>query len=397
MNKGLVQSFDARNYNWLPIAGRILDVDIFDFNELAIETSLQNARDITPCGLFTRIPDTNGENVSFKIVARIGSESADAEVYQITVSHLDAVMGVAAKLLMNNSPNANQKNQNEIDIAKMASYHVKTGVTNRFPRVYGDYKCPELILSPDSKLLESCKALNLRNQLLKLGVKQSEVKRFLAQNKSRSVLDARELIENAKNQFTEVSHAIGSCGKSSGRILLSELAWGDFGQFLGKCADSGNCNSPKNYILLHFLVKEVLLGIKDLQKLLSVVHGDLHLGNVLIRLVKDQTQIFVQSLIHDFGRSSRLDIFQPDDYTTDFFKFMDALTSNLHVPSNIKNDLHQLIRWGRSLQGSPTFIDQAVEFWDQLKPQNKQEEVIIDLDLFEHLSGSSSSGSSGSE
>lgn len=106
-------------------------------------------------------------------------------------------------------------------------------------------------------------------------------------------------------------------------VMASELLSGDLFRYVEEKNDS--VETPR-------LISEVFGALSVMVKE-GVVHGDLHLGNVLLR--KDYGGSFT-AVIHDFGESRTADV-DPKDHVDDILFFLHALAASLG--ENYENSL----------------------------------------------------------
>ncbi len=243
----------------------------------------------TDWGLWRRVIDRNGyinfkynfpNNAYFcnsvldfekiKILGRIGSESADGEVYRIIFKETN----FALKIMPRIDNDSELKNLNEIQTAISASKYKEF-----FPMTFAFGYCPDSSYYNNKisgfipKAIEYNLISKCREQIDK------KKKRFDADYKNgMKISDLKNKyglqVENVKNIQCD--------------FLISELANGDLGTWMLKI----HSNEEWKKILL-----DIITGTYYLTAILGKVHPDLHPGNVLIIKGKE-----IKALIHDFGR-----------------------------------------------------------------------------------------------
>lgn len=278
---------------------------------------------------------------------RIGSSSRDAEVYRTTTTYeyprgsgTMVVLQTAVKVLAIVDAKSDEKNNNEIRIARMASGLVEDGISPYFLLVYGARSCNNMWFSSASKIGRVAYKHAIRMYL------QSHVpaaQRNLGSNlvsryedrlpELTRVFVSREwvepwvlrLVENLEMGGIPVTGVeIEDSITIPGYILVSELAYGD----LGVAALHGRLDAAQ----WHALIADVFYAISDLQEHLSVVHGDLHVGNILVAISEDPGNPEDRALlpiIHDFGRSYVVGVWRPELRVTDAHEFTKSLVFTL--------------------------------------------------------------------
>lgn len=378
--EALLSSFDTDGLDWVQASGHVDTLD-FDLNRFVIGGILRKLSKRHDMCIFygNNIKDTN-TSLFYKILKRIGSDSRDAEVYLVEFNYKDYKYLVAAKLLVETMESDKDKNQTEIEIATLLSDAVMNGLTISFPLVYGVYDCNNIKLSSQGDLYHSCLLRNVNDYLLGIGKSRNQVRRFMHINKLKSKPELLEKVaEFVGNKFvgnnfaklgdTSSAFASGedSCDvilhtdRFKGHVMFSELAWGDLANFLEQCHFDLDCKQKTK--MIRYIITGIYKGIRDLQ-MFSVVHRDLHLGNVLIKIVKpNNVQYNIIPLIHDFGHSVIVTEWTPEDYTSDFEKITSTLTTNLHVPMEVKESLRNLLNASTFIPHDANFMDIIIEKW----------------------------------
>ena len=190
-----------------------------------------------------------GQNIKLNIIERIGSESQNAEVFRTGVINIE----FALKILPISKNNSYDKNQEEIEIAEIASQAVLEKRTKHFPIVYGSSICQKTHFY--------------------------------------------------KEDLTNKSKAFQG-GETKSHILFSELASCDLKQYLKKVNPS---KAEKEYIY-----NQCMKAISDMHTILKVCHNDLHFGNFL--LLPDKNPFGYIILIHDFGMAEYREEYRDLDY-----------------------------------------------------------------------------------
>lgn len=228
----------------------------------------------------------NNKNLTdnIEILGRIGSPSADAEVYKIKFNNLEFAMKIMPRI----DKDSSVKNTQELQIAEAASKY-----SNYFPLTFAKGYCSDSSfyvsengeVSPFvNKAVEFYSYQRMINQITNKGMK----KRF--DNDYRSGTNLLELAEkyltslNQKNKLDKVENFIEV------DFLISELCNMDFGEWM------------KINHLAHewkIVLNNILIGIYYMTGFLGIVHPDLHVGNVLINTANKNEPL---ALIHDFGR-----------------------------------------------------------------------------------------------
>lgn len=245
------------------------------------------------------------------VIKRIGSSSISAEVYLLNSGNFNFV----GKILPITNEKSVSENENEIKIATKASELILNGESEYFPIVYGSSMCPDTKWDKKSKFYEDSSNYFLKQHLSdKLEVQLPTLKKQLTSN-----LKKDELIE-VYNKITNLEKY-----KIHSHVLLSELAWGDLGQFLslGKITEK----------IWDEIVEQILLGINDMQEKIGIVHNDLHEGNVLIYFMMEDDDLYLNCLIHDFGKSSFVSNWDKQARTADVEKILGILQDKSKFPS----------------------------------------------------------------
>jgi len=256
-----------------------------------------------------------------EIFERIGSPSADAEVYRIKYKDVEFAMKIMPRI----DNDSETRNMKEIITAIQASEN-----KDYFPITIAYGYCPDAsyYISENNesssfipKAIEFNTIYKLRNQIPNKNLK----KRFTADYSSGM------LINNLKSKYN-----IFDDEKNDIQVdfLISELANGDLGNWMTK---NRSITEWKKVLI------DVITGTYYLTVLLKKVHPDLHPGNILIL-----TDINIKALIHDFGRCYPVDENVKETYKASLLSFFgEFLSCSIIIPREILTiiqDLYKLIQ-----------------------------------------------------
>ena len=225
---------------------------------------------------------------------RIGSQSSEGEVYRVkyTIPATGYELLGAFKIMPILTPESQQKNRTEIDLAVKTSNLVKEGKSPYFPLVYTSGHCPDVTFYPMSKFTGPSWSYACMSKIYDA-----------YPNKTRR-------IQAFERQGTSVADILSQLGDEHlcdqltipADFLFSELASEDLYSW-----------GHKRHTMATWMkvLSSVVTGIYHLHSYLKFCHNDLHLGNVLItndlgsksgRLTSyvEYTEV---PLIHDFGKS----------------------------------------------------------------------------------------------
>ncbi len=247
-----------------------------------------------------------------EIVKRIGSESSQGEVYQITYKNQFA----ALKLLPINSDQELEKNQNEIVIAEQASTLVKNGKCQNFSLVYGSGYCEDVYFFDKNWRLKGERYTSLKKMQKVLPSKSRHLAALFNQN--------LPLEEIAKKYELQIPQEL----RVPAHFLISELADQDLSTWAKK---ERSTRKWKNVIL------QVFEGLAALHEILEISHQDLHWANILIKshgkIPGNSTRDL--ALIHDFGKSELL---ETGNEKNDLIKFLSSASAlEYQLPEKIRN------------------------------------------------------------
>jgi serine/threonine protein kinase len=131
-------------------------------------------------------------------------------------------------------------------------------------------------------------------------------------------------------------------------ILCSELAESDLLYYL-----NNNKLDEREYCRL---LKHIFRAIQELHVKHGIVHGDLHLGNILINKKLP--------IIHDFGKSYRSNFVKHFDRQHDIQYFLGQLLDRDDVPYEVRYKLDPISDIIDNCEGKFPIID-VVKYWDR--------------------------------
>lgn len=287
-----------------------------------------------------------------EILNRLGTPSMDGEVYLVEIDNVK----IAAKIMPIQNYKSVQKNNNEISIATYLSEAVKKGISPFFPIVYGSAQCENTIFSTTSKFKEQTEKHALIDYIrVRLKSKQ---KRFVALTKASGQLDT---IEKIKLFASENGIDIPNNIPVTAYVMLSELAWGDIGDFFKKYGNK------INHEIWDKLLLQMLYAVNDLHKL-GVYHGDLHIHNLLIMFKQEKDKIETLTLIHDFGKSQKLKELTTQDRKHDLELMISGLIEKsdyYNVPNKILGKLVKMKEIIDSFNKTTPLASILIKFWSK--------------------------------
>ena len=218
-------------------------------------------------------------NTNIKIIKRIGSVSADGEVYHVQFNGMDFAM----KLMPRIDSDGEIKNKNEIETSLIASKY-----SEYFPLTFAYGFCDNssyYVSTNGNTSSYITKAIEYHNYslLIQQITSKNIKKRF--DNDYRAKIPLNILANKYNLTMLEEN-------KIEVDFMLSELANGDLGNWMMIKRDMKDWNK----ILL-----DIVVGTYYLTVMVGKVIPDLHPGNILI--LRDP----LKALIHDFGRSYPVD------------------------------------------------------------------------------------------
>ncbi|AVK75674.1 hypothetical protein pneo_cds_67 [Pandoravirus neocaledonia] len=336
---------------------------------------------------------------------RIGSPSADAEVYETIIASrrpgqygrlgsntgpsADVVFSaalrapdatrMAVKVLAVVSDDSAARNNSEMTIAQAASDLVRQGASPHFPLVYGTTYCDAVTYAPGSLLGAAARDYDLRQQVIDAAppARRRQVRAIV-----RTTADLTA-IADALEAYGLTIESLDPGRPLAAYLLVSEMAWGD----LASLAARTDLTADQWF----GIVRGVLMAVSVLQQHLSVVHNDLHFGNVLVALVATESDggggaaptactHMLLPLVHDFGRSYRVEVWLPDDRVRDAEKVVEGLLSQPRLPAAVRTAAEGLDSFIRSLHTRDYVMDQIVDAWAALALQGEGGTVLNGLD-----------------
>ena len=257
---------------------------------------------------------------NIKKIKRIGSSSMAAEVYLLNIDGHEVV----GKIMPITSEADEKNNITEIKFAIEASNLVVDKKSQFFPIIYASGHCEDTKFFKGSKFQESSDLYSYRAHIRNQLPDRRSKLRFMASTRN---FTKDQLIETYGKTYDQNY-------KISSDILLDELAWGDLNQFLE--------TKPITPEMSNIIINQVFLAINDVQTKLNAVHNDLHLGNILMLLSKTPDNVFLTCLIHDFGKTEKIENWNSKNRTEDYIKFIYSLLQNDNISSEIKDKLNNL-------------------------------------------------------
>lgn len=268
------------------------------------------------------------------IISQIGSDSVDGLVYKITIGGTEAAM----KVMPIFNTELLERNNNEVQIARICSSLVVSGQSVNFPIVYGSYSCKNIKYKNDSPFLNLSVKYEIANYLFDLvqrNVKTNPRNKIKLRN-LKSYLNDGDL--NLENMMDVLNEALSRSGLDAefqhieeddafvphlqGNLLISEMAHADIINYSVKSILEGTVLPNRKWL---DIIGGVLTGINNLQQN-NICHNDLHPGNVLILLDTHMDRLI--PLIHDFGHSIISESWSSGGYetrSTDIVVFLDKL------------------------------------------------------------------------
>lgn len=315
------------------IAGNINDV------RLSVLSEIEQLK-INPICICNNIwtlndPDNQNKCPDIQIIERIGSSSQDAEVYKIKINNIE----VAAKIIPVTSDKELIQYQNELRIANICSNSVKNNEISSFPIVYLKGICNNTIIQNDSKFFNETQnygKLNFIKDNIKDSIKDKR-KRLFFNKIIQTTPDMNELL-NIVNKDFKVNLKYPDIFPITSFVLFSELMWGDFKSFLYKYKDMLEENQIIDFI------KQIFISIDFMHNKLNIIHGDLHLGNIL--MYKNKNEWF--TALHDFGGSQEITIWTDKIRGMDYDSFVKNLINeiqllNIKLPTHVEKLINDVI------------------------------------------------------
>ena len=274
-----------------------------------------------------------------QILKRIGSASADAEVYKIRFEDME----FALKLMPRVDNDSEERNRKEIETAYQASEY-----SGYFPLTFAYGYCPETSYysNMESSFIPRAVKYKCVRDMLKMIDNKVMKKRFESDYRNGISID------DLKNKYKLKDKE--NKDKIQVDFLISELANGDLGNWMKKSRDIKEWRK---------VLIDVITGIYYLTVILGKVHPDLHPGNILISKTKDG----IQALIHDFGRCYPVDENIPATYKATLlsfcFEFIPCANTrdDLIIPREISIIVQDIFKTVQGLDINPTNIENIYE------------------------------------
>ena len=273
----------------------------------------------------------------------------DGEVYLVSIGKVK----MACKIMHVIDQTSHEKNDNEVGIATFLSGIVREGKSKYFPIVYGSSTCYDTIFSDNSKFKEESSRYVVIEYILSKIDKRSDKKRFF--RKVRNETDLSVIKGMASEKGIQVPDDI----PSTSYVMFSELAWGDIGDFFIKYGKKINLKFWDTLIL------RMLYAIRDLHRL-NIFHGDLHIHNFLIMFHKQDDLIEFIPLIHDFGKSKRVNKWSLNERRRDFEQMMSGMVERsdyYNVPNTVRNKLLEMKSVIDSHTTNEPLYQLLIDFW----------------------------------
>ena len=252
------------------------------------------------------------ENI--EIIDRIGSPSADGEVYRIRYKGVE----YALKLMPRVDDESEIRNKNEIETANLASQYPEY-----FPMTFASGYCPNsyYYLTENRQF----------SSFIPRAIQYSNLTNFLntLDKKSRKRVESEfRNAENKEDFFKKYNFKISNTIQVD--FLISELACCDFGNWM---MQERTINEWKKILI------DIVTAAYYMPVVLKKVHPDLHPGNILIT----NTGI----LLHDFGRAYTIDETIPEMYRATLMsfcsEFMSCSTrSDLIIPPQVLSAIQEI-------------------------------------------------------
>lgn len=238
-----------------------------------------------------------------KVIERIGSESSEAEVYRIELNGKQ----YACKIMPITSAKSFDKNTNEMEISEQLSRFP------HFPKVFKSGYCERTIYNKKSLFFEDSYKYFYLEEMCKYMKKSDRIRikeKYMRENLFKYTDDVKIgcNILISENYFSDLKQI-------SQKFKLNEKAWKD-------------------------IIISVLEGIKYLNEELNILHGDLHCGNILIKIQGQSIP-----LISDFGKSQACEFSTVEERITDSQKFIYDLSLHPDIPEPLKIKLQKVLRY----------------------------------------------------
>jgi len=326
----------------------------------------------------------NTSSSSIYAVDRIGSDSAFGQVFKIGFRDYPGVFS-ALKIMPHLTYQTRQANAREIETMLRLSDLVTSGATHYFPIVYGSGTCPDIKMSPptDEQRQEDARTVELyvraNNWKLVNAMIQAHVP--AAKHRAAGIMfwnwDPYSVADHLNAIIEGIDPIMGNLtAPVVGEIVFMELAWGDLEKYIDLKEDArvskghsfmGDAKVPQGWKSnLSLLVRNVIRAIVDLQTLANTVHGDLHLGNVLIQMIRTADgRIQPVPLLSDFGHTRPLNPSKLGDAVFDLEYFMRSLgAKRLKLPVELRAKVDTFNKITISTRSFRS-MNAAIDFWDK--------------------------------
>ena len=261
------------------------------------------------------------------VVERIGSESSEGEVYRVELQGRQ----YAGKIMPITSDKSYEKNENEISIARELSDN------SYFPKVFAAGFCAKTKYNETSKFFEESYRYFLFEKVCE------------DMNRATKIRTKHKYKDTTVKELKNIFHEEISIAS---HVLISEIAFSDLRPIC------------KYYYVSEKIWKEIILivlkGIKYLNEVKNILHGDLHCGNILIKIEEKSIP-----LIHDFGKSIRTDFLTIEERTADPQKFLYDLTLHPDVPLSLKEKIEQILTYTLTFKKVYPIMDDLIRFSDE--------------------------------
>ena len=339
--------------------------------------------------------DVGGEKDTSRLIIRrrIGRDSAHGQVFE-TVFRGHFAPSFALKVMPHTKFDTQADNDKEIkyatDASSLVDKYIRSGGEHGslyFPMVFSTGSCPKITL--DLPRADSEVGIGLYHRATIYNSAIDLVHRYVVEGGWARYLDPVNLelayMENQaiqpfalyqrlRRDWTEGGYIKKSILADDltiplevpikGEYMAMELAWGDLGVFLRDGPEK-----YRTYEMLDMFFGRLLQAIHDLQKLLKLVHNDLHWGNVLVQVVNDDVAL---PLIHDFGCATEFKKKKQFDDMTELFgvllyeKTDDGIPiAETFIPSEVRVKMRLLLSFHEDGELANRFANMhdVVQWW----------------------------------
>lgn len=262
------------------------------------------------------------DTLQFNSIRRIGSNSVNGQVYEIH----DTFGKKAAMKIFKDDDNCSEGNF-ALLFSDLESPH--------FPRVFSYRMCPKVILNRDT--FQSNNEMQYIQTMATRHIENRQQRRraiiTIRQNPNITRINILDIARNHGAPHSNLSQIFTQDGIPM-NILTSELLAGDLAQIL---LNPTKLINPVD-IIADFLVAYVEMVNR------GISHGDMHAGNVLIRITSYKNY----AVIHDFGTCQHVDEGSIESFQNDMITFwtsVSALTADIlqDIPSHFTMQIRQCI------------------------------------------------------